>query len=176
MDMADLSDRARSIVRLGAYEAWRTIAARALARGGGPAAEANCLGGRIVAANARGRDRLGATGRLVADEPARPGLSLADKQAINRALLRSGAPIRDLNVVRRHLSAIKGKRLAAATRAQMLTLVLSDVPGDDLADIASGPTAPEASTCYDALRILDRYAIPAPDAAGRLLVPAPPKA
>ena len=78
-------------------------------------------------------------------------MSLADKQAINRALLRSGAGIHDMNCVRKHLSAIKGGRLAAATvRAPLMTLVISDVPGDDPSVIASGPTVPDATTLADA--------------------------
>ncbi|BDT67804.1 putative hydroxypyruvate reductase [Comamonadaceae bacterium OS-1] len=92
-----------------------------------------------------------------------PGLALADKQALNRALLASGASIREMNCVRRHLSAIKGGRLAAACHpARVLNLLLSDVPGDDPIDIASGPTVPDPSTCADALAILRRYAIPVP--------------
>ncbi|WP_068954928.1 glycerate kinase type-2 family protein [Pararhizobium polonicum] len=92
------------------------------------------------------------------------GVSLAEKRAINQALLRSGAPISDMNCVRRHLSAIKGGRLAdACGPAQIVTLVISDVPGDDPAIVASGPTIPDASTPADALAILERYAIPVPD-------------
>lgn len=98
-----------------------------------------------------------------------PGLSLADKQQVNLALLRSGASIAEMNVVRRHLSAIKGGRLAAATRARMLTLVMSDVPGDGLSDIASGPTVADASTCADALAILSRHAVALPEAARAIL-------
>ena len=77
-----------------------------------------------------------------------PGLTLAEKQEINRQLLKSGAPIGDMNCVRRHLSSIKGGRLAAAAHpAKVVTLLLiSDVPGDDPADIASGPV-PDVSTC-----------------------------
>jgi hydroxypyruvate reductase len=92
-----------------------------------------------------------------------PGLTLSDKQALNRALLASGATISEMNCVRRHLSAIKGGRLAAACRpARVLNLLLSDVPGDDPIDIASGPTVPDPSTCADALDILRRYGIDAP--------------
>ena len=95
-----------------------------------------------------------------------PGLTLADKQAVNAALLRSGAPIGDMNVVRKHLSAIKGGRLAAAVHpAKLVTLVISDVPGDDLSVIASGPTVPDPSTFRDALDILRRYGIGEPAAA-----------
>ena len=93
------------------------------------------------------------------------GLGFEDKQAINRALLKSGAAIDEMNTVRKHLSAIKGGRLGAlCAPARVVTLAISDVPGDDPAVIASGPTVPDASTCADALRILDRYAIPVPPA------------
>ncbi|WP_226663205.1 glycerate kinase [Microbulbifer aggregans] len=89
-----------------------------------------------------------------------PGLTLAQKQAINKALLRSGAPIREINTVRRHLSAIKGGRLAAAAHpARVVTYLISDVPGDDPTLIASGPTLPDRSTPADALEILQRYNI-----------------
>lgn len=99
-----------------------------------------------------------------------PGLTLADKQAVNRALLKSGATIGEMNTVRRHLSAIKGGRLAAACHpARVLTLAISDVPGDDPTDIASGPTVPDPSTCADALAIARRYAIELPAAARALL-------
>ena len=92
------------------------------------------------------------------------GLSLADKQAINRALLRSGADIFEMNCVRRHLSAIKGGRLAlACAPARVHTILVSDIPGDDPAVIASGPTMPDLTTCAQALAILRRYAIPIPD-------------
>ncbi len=89
-----------------------------------------------------------------------PGLTLADKQAVNRALLKSGASIAEINCVRRHLSAVKGGRLAAACYpAQLLTLLISDVPGDNPIDIASGPTVGDPSSCADALAILARYGI-----------------
>lgn len=95
-----------------------------------------------------------------------PGLTLADKQAINRALLASGATIREMNGLRRHLSAIKGGRLAAACHpARLLTLAISDVPGDDPVDIASGPTVADATTCADALAIVRRFGIELPAAA-----------
>jgi len=98
------------------------------------------------------------------------GLTLEDKQAINRALLKSGATIGEMNCVRRHLSAIKGGRLAAACHpARVLTLMISDVPGDDPIDIASGPTAPDPTTCQDALDIVRRYGIALPDAAREAL-------
>jgi glycerate 2-kinase len=91
------------------------------------------------------------------------GLTLADKQGINQALLRSGANIAEMNCVRKHLSRIKGGRLAAACApARVVTLTISDVPGDDPSIIASGPTVPDASTCLDALAILQRYAIDVP--------------
>ncbi len=89
------------------------------------------------------------------------GLTLEHKQALNRQLLRSGASINEMNCVRRHLSAIKGGRLAAACHpARVLTLALSDVPGDDPVNIASGPTAPDPTTCADALAIVRRYGDP----------------
>ena len=92
-----------------------------------------------------------------------PGLSLSDKQAINRALLKSGAGIAEINCVRKHLSAIKGGRLAAAAApARVVALIISDVPGNDPATIASGPTSPDPATSADALAILRRYAIDAP--------------
>ncbi|MBN8556159.1 MAG: glycerate kinase [Proteobacteria bacterium] len=92
-----------------------------------------------------------------------PGLTLADKQAVNRALLASGASISEMNTVRRHLSAIKGGRLAAACHpARVITLVLSDVPGDQPMDIASGPTVGDPTTCADALEIVQRYGIELP--------------
>jgi hydroxypyruvate reductase len=94
------------------------------------------------------------------------GLRLADKQAINQALLRSGAAIDEVNCVRKHLSAIKGGRLGAmCAPARVLTLLISDVPGDAPEVIASGPTVPDRSTCADALAILDRYRIDLPPAA-----------
>ncbi|MBL8313557.1 MAG: glycerate kinase [Rubrivivax sp.] len=99
-----------------------------------------------------------------------PGLSLADKQAINTALLRSGATISEMNCLRRHLSALKGGRLGAACHpAQLLTLLISDVPGDDPIDIASGPTVGDPTTCADALAIVRRYRIDLPPAARALL-------
>ena len=94
-----------------------------------------------------------------------PGLTLDHKQAINRALLKSGASIGEMNCVRRHLSAIKGGRLAAACHpARVLTLLISDVPGDNPMDIASGPTVADPTTCADALDIVRRYAIELPAA------------
>jgi len=98
------------------------------------------------------------------------GLSLADEQHLSRVLLRSGAPIAEMNCVRRHLSAIKGGRLAAACHpARVLTLLISDVPGDHPLDIASGPTVGDPTTCADALQIVRRYDISLPPAALELL-------
>lgn len=89
-----------------------------------------------------------------------PGITLEDKQAITTALLKSGASIHEMNCVRKHLSAIKGGRLAlAAWPAQVLTLAISDVAGDDPEVIASGPTVGDPTTCADALAVLDRYHI-----------------
>ncbi|RJG09403.1 glycerate kinase type-2 family protein [Massilia cavernae] len=92
-----------------------------------------------------------------------PGITLEEKQAVNRLLLASGASISEMNCVRRHLSAIKGGRLAAACHpARVVTLLISDVPGDDPIDIASGPTVPDPTTCADALAIVRRYGIELP--------------
>ena len=91
------------------------------------------------------------------------GLTLDDKQAVNRALLKSGATISEMNCVRRHLSAIKGGRLAAACHpAHVVTLLISDVPGDNPMDIASGPTVADPTTCSDALDVIGRYGIEVP--------------
>ncbi|OKH89471.1 glycerate kinase [Thalassospira sp. TSL5-1] len=99
-----------------------------------------------------------------------PGITLEDKQAISKALLKSGATISEMNCVRKHLSAIKGGRLAlAGSRAKMITYLVSDVPGDDPAIIASGPTIPDPTTQQDALAILKRYDIALPEAANKLL-------
>jgi glycerate 2-kinase len=90
------------------------------------------------------------------------GVTLADLQGVNRALLDSGADISAINCVRKHLSQLQGGRLAArCAPARLVTLVISDVPGDDPATVGSGPTVADASTCADALRILDRYGIDA---------------
>ena len=95
-----------------------------------------------------------------------PGLTLADKQAVNQALLRSGAAIDEMNCVRKHLSAIKGGRLAAQCwPARVVTLLISDVPGDAPEVIGSGPTVPDPTTCADALAICRRYGIELPPAA-----------
>lgn len=97
-------------------------------------------------------------------------ITLAEKQAINAALLASGAPIGQMNTVRKHLSAVKGGQLAAAAYpAQVLALMISDVPGDDPAMIGSGPTVGDASTPGDALAILERYSIDIPDSARDVL-------
>jgi len=94
-----------------------------------------------------------------------PGITLDDKRAVNRALLRSGANIDEMNCVRKHLSAIKGGRLAAACApAEVVTLAISDVPGDDPSVIASGPTVPDPTTFADALAVLKKYAITEPRA------------
>jgi len=92
-----------------------------------------------------------------------PGITLEHKQSVGRALLRSGATISEMNCVRRHLSAIKGGRLAAACQpARVLALLISDVPGDDPIDIASGPTVGDPTTCADALAIVRRFGIELP--------------
>ena len=99
-----------------------------------------------------------------------PGVLLADKQAVNRALLRSGAGIHDFNCVRKHLSAIKGGRLAqAAAPARVVSLIISDVPGDDPSVIASGPTVADATSRADALAVLARYRIEVPESVRRHL-------
>lgn len=99
-----------------------------------------------------------------------PGMSLEDKQGLNRLLLRSGASISEINCVRRHLSAIKGGRLGAACwPAKLVSLLVSDVPGDREFDIASGPTVPDPTTCSDALKILRRYSSDIPLAIVQML-------
>jgi len=101
------------------------------------------------------------------------GVSLEDKQAVNKALLKSGATISEMNVVRKHLSAIKGGRLAAAAApARVVALMISDVPGDDPSIIASGPTVPDPSTNKDALGIIDKYGIEVPASVRKLLLKA----
>ncbi|MDH5700542.1 MAG: DUF4147 domain-containing protein, partial [Nitrospirota bacterium] len=87
------------------------------------------------------------------------GLTLAAKRRTTKLLLRSGASIHDINIVRKHLSAIKGGQLAQATSATILTLIMSDVLGDDLSTIGSGPTVPDSSTFQDAIDILQQYSI-----------------
>jgi glycerate 2-kinase len=99
-----------------------------------------------------------------------PGITLDDKQALNKALLRSGANIHEINCVRKHLSAIKGGRLAlAAAPARIVSLIISDVPGDDPSVIASGPTTPDTTTLADAKAVLRRYGIVAPSLVQALL-------
>lgn len=88
-----------------------------------------------------------------------PGVTLADKQRTTRLLLRSGATIQEMNMVRKHLSLLKGGGLAASTKAVMVTLILSDVIGDDLGSIGSGPTAPDPTTFADAVDVLHRHRI-----------------
>ncbi|MEM8840437.1 MAG: glycerate kinase [Pseudomonadota bacterium] len=101
-------------------------------------------------------------------------ISLAEKQEVNRALLACGASIGEMNVVRKHLSAIKGGRLAAACHpAKLVTLMISDVPGDDPGVIASGPTIGEASTPGDARAIIERYGLTLPESAARHLASTP---
>ncbi|EJB03042.1 putative glycerate kinase [Rhizobium leguminosarum bv. trifolii WSM597] len=98
--------------------------------------------------------------------PAPPaGLTLEDEIALNEMLLASGAPISAMNVVRKHLSTIKGGRLAAATRARVVSLIVSDIPGDNPAHVASGPTVPDGSTRHDALEIVKQYGLQLPQAA-----------
>jgi len=98
-----------------------------------------------------------------------PGISMADLKAVTRELLASGAPIEEMNTVRKHLSAIAGGRLAAATRARVLALIISDVTGDDPTHIASGPCAPDPTTYRDALEILARHGVQGPGAVRRRL-------
>lgn len=98
------------------------------------------------------------------------GLTLADKMAVNQALLASGAPIGEINTVRKHLSRVKGGQLAAACHpARSLTLLISDVPGDDPGQIASGPTVAEATTPGDAESVLARYNVPVPSSVSKRL-------
>ncbi len=95
--------------------------------------------------------------------PAPPaGMTLEDEIAVNEALLASGAPISAMNVVRKHLSTIKGGRLAASTQAQVVSLIVSDIPGDNPAHVASGPTIPDGSTRYDAIEIVEQYGLNLP--------------
>jgi hydroxypyruvate reductase len=99
-----------------------------------------------------------------------PGVTLDEKQALNKALLKSGANINEINCVRKHLSAIKGGRLAvAAAPAKIVSLIISDVPGDDPSVVASGPTMPDATTLADAKAVLWRYGIVAPPPVQALL-------
>src|SRR5690606_37011099 len=87
------------------------------------------------------------------------GITLQDKQQTTKLLLRSGATIQEINAVRKHLSSIKGGQLAAATRARVASVILSDVIGNDLGTIGSGPTAPDATTFQDAWGIVERYGV-----------------
>ena len=99
-----------------------------------------------------------------------PGLTLADKQAVHRALLRSGASIHEMNAVRKHLSAIKAGRLALAVApSRLVTLMISDVPGDDLSVIASGPTVPDPGTQAEARAVLGRYGLEVPPQVAAIL-------
>ena len=93
------------------------------------------------------------------------GLTLDDEIALNQTLLASGAPIAAMNVVRKHLSNIKGGRLATSTRARVVSLIVSDIPGDNPAHVASGPTVPDQSTRHDALEIVRQYKLALPQAA-----------
>ena len=98
------------------------------------------------------------------------GVSFAEKRQVTRALLRSGAPIGEINTVRKHLSRIKGGRLArAGQRAEIVTLAISDVPHDDPSAIASGPTVPDPTTLSDARAIIAKYRLDVGDAVGRAL-------
>ncbi|MDO5705240.1 MAG: glycerate kinase [Paracoccus sp. (in: a-proteobacteria)] len=108
----------------------------------------------------------GASALLVAPAGA---MTLAEKQAVNAALLASGAPIGQMNLLRKHLSRVKGGQLAAACKARMLVLMISDVPGDDMALIGSGPTVGDASTATEARAILDRWDIAVPDSVRAVL-------
>lgn len=122
----------------------------------------------LSAADALGEDDLllvlmsgGASSLLPA--PAE-GITLSEKQAVTKALLRCGAPIDQMNIVRKHLSAIKGGRLAERAYPAMTHMIaISDIPGDDIGMIGSGPTIADPSTCDDALAIIDSYSIPIPD-------------
>src|SRR5205814_2488012 len=97
------------------------------------------------------------------------GVPMEDLKAVTRDLLASGAPIQDMNTVRKHLSAIAGGRLAAATKAHVIALIISDVTGDQPTHIASGPCAPDPSTYRDALDILDRFKVKPPASIARRL-------
>ena len=99
------------------------------------------------------------------------GLSLADEIAVNEVLLASGAPISAMNTVRKHVSTIKGGRLAAAASpARVVSLIVSDIPGDNAAHVASGPTVPDAATRHDALALIRTYGMKLPEAVMRHLV------
>src|SRR5690606_30420029 len=99
-----------------------------------------------------------------------PGLTLEDEIAVNQALLASGAPISAMNTVRKHLSAIKGGRLAAAAYpARVVSLIVSDIPGDNPALVSSGPTVPDPATRQDALAVVEAWNLSLPEAALRHL-------
>ena len=128
----------------------------------------------LAARRRRERGRSGAgtdVGRRIGElDRAGRGLSLEDKQAVTRALLRSGAAIGEINTVRKHLSRIKGGRLARqAHPASLVTLAISDVPGDDPAAIGSGPTVPDPTTLADARAIVARYNLDMPGGIARAL-------
>jgi glycerate 2-kinase len=134
----------------------------------GPAGEAAARRILQLASGLGARDQLvcliSGGGSALLALPA-PGLTLADKQDVTRALLASGATIGEINAVRKHLSAIKGGRLAAAASpARVVTLAISDVPGDDPAVIASGPTVPDSTTFAEARAVLAKYRINRPTA------------
>jgi glycerate 2-kinase len=127
----------------------------------------------LSAVRALGRDDLllalvSGGGSALLNLPAED-ITIEDLKATTRELLKSGAPIQDMNTVRKHLSAIQGGRLAAASRAAVLALVISDVTGDDPTHVASGPCAPDPTTHSDALRVIERWGIRAPDAVRRRL-------
>ena len=104
------------------------------------------------------------------------GITLAEKQAVNKALLACGAPIGEMNCLRKHLSAIKGGRLAAsAYPAKVVSLLISDVPGDDPSTVASGPTVADPTTRADALAILDKYNLDVAPSVRAFLATRPPK-
>lgn len=98
------------------------------------------------------------------------GISMNDLKNVTRKLLRCGATIHEINTVRKHLSAIQGGRLAASCRAPILALIISDVTGDEPANIASGPCAPDPTTYQDALAILERYRISKPISIMKILI------
>ena len=131
------------------------------------AASVAAAGRQLALASALGADDLAIVlisggGSALLTAPA-PGLTLQDKQRVSRELLACGAPIDAMNTLRKHLSRIKGGRLAlACAPARVLTLAISDVPGDALSLIASGPSVADASTCADALAVATRYAIGLP--------------
>jgi hydroxypyruvate reductase len=103
-----------------------------------------------------------------------PGVSMAELKALTRELLRCGASIQEINTVRKHLSAVHGGRLAAASRAPVVALVISDVTGDDPTHIASGPCAPDPTTVADARAVLEKYGVEAPSAVSESPKPGDP--